>query len=77
MFNSDLTPAILREATNQARSAITTVDKYLSINDSEIGASPGFQRQKDQKLTSNWGVPKPYSGLFLSPHHSTFGVCST
>lgn len=77
MVNRSLTPAILGEAINEARSAITTLDEYLSTDGSEIGASPGLQGQKGWKLTSNWGVPKPYSGLFPSPHHTAFGVCST
>lgn len=77
MVNRDLTRAILGEAINEARSAITTLYAYLSTDDSETGASPGLQGQKGWKLTSNWGVPKPYPGLFSPPHHTAFGVCST
>lgn len=77
MVNRDLTPTILGDAINEARSAIITLDEYLSTDDSEIGASLGLQGQKGWKLTSNWGVPKPYPGLFSSPHHTAFGVCST
>lgn len=43
MVSRNLTSAILGEAINEARSAITALDEYLSTDDSEIGASRGLQ----------------------------------
>lgn len=53
---------------------LMNICQQMTVRLEQAEASRG---QKGWKLTSNWGVPKPYSGLFSSLHHTAFGVCST